>query len=89
MDDETPEVEHQDPIQILQNAVSLIADEGSLSVGFVLACEWLDADGSASLQVFHTPMSPWHLSGLLEYARESQCGPLVQVVDADWDDDDF
>lgn len=88
MDDEPTEVEAKDPIQILQDAIAQVAEPGSFCAGFVLACEWLEESGQTTLQLFHSPMPPWHLSGLLEYARASHCAPLVQVMDVDWEDDD-
>jgi hypothetical protein len=84
-EDATPQV---DPLAVLQNAIAQVADEGSLCTGFALVAEWIDADGSNSLQVFHSPMPVWHLHGLLSYAQETNCGPLVAVHELEFDDED-
>lgn len=92
MDDEqqpAEEAQPADPMQILQNAISQVADADSFCAGFAVVCEWLEGDGSRSLQVFHTPMPPWHLQGLLSYAQDAHCTPLVAVSDLEeWDEDD-
>lgn len=77
----------KDPMTILHDAIAQIASDGSYCAGFVLALEWLEPTGAPSLQVFHTPMTPWHLSGLLEYARDSECHSLVPFCIDDTDDE--
>lgn len=84
-DEPTSEVV-KNPLQIIQDAIMQVADQGALCAGFVVAVEWLETDGSNSLQVFHTPMTPWHMDGLLRYVRDVECAPLVQVFDGDEED---
>lgn len=96
--DEDPQVEASeplDPVQVLHDAIAQVAEGGAYCAGFVLGVEWLEEDGSRSLQVFHSPMPPWHLTGLLEYMKDESHPPLVAMAyglddDDDWDDgEDF
>lgn len=81
-----------DPIALIQDALAQSVDDDSLCVGYACVAEWLEADGSNSISVVHTPMPPWHLDGLLSYAREwstsSHMMPVFEFVDED-DEDDF
>lgn len=92
--DDSDEVEAEetvviDPLQIMQNALHDIMGPGSLAVNFAVVAEWLEEDGSTAMSVFHSPMTPWLLEGLLTYARDSERTPLVSVRFDDEDDDDF
>ena len=80
-----------DPVRVVQDAIAKIADDGDLGANFALVVEWLQEDGTSAFSVLHSPQTPWHLYGLLSYARDTHCGNLtpVSVYDADEDDDDF
>lgn len=79
------------PIAHLHTAIQECVDDGSMCVGYALVAEWIEADGTQCVSVMHTPMPPWHLDGLLSYAKEwSSPAAMVPVAyDADDEDDDF
>lgn len=80
-----------DPLAALQGAIADLDPEARL-VSYVVVAEWLEPDGSPSLAVMHCPMPPWHLDGMLSYAREhaQQFHDFVFEVDGeDVGDDDF
>lgn len=80
--------ETQDPMVSVQNAIAATADDGGMLAGFVVVAEWIESDGSQALSVFHSPMPPWHLDGLLKYARTFQPPMIPLALGGDWCDDD-
>ena len=81
------EPELLDPSAIVQDAIAKLAEGGAFCAGFVLGIEWLEEDGSRSIEVHHSPMPPWHLTGLLDYMKDEARAPLV-IYGLDLDDDD-
>ena len=87
--DDSPEL--VDPVSIIQDAIAKIGGDKSLCSGFAIVAEWLEDDGSTVLSVLHSPMPPWHMYGLLTYARD-ECNQLVEIgFDDEWlpDEDEF
>ena len=76
-----------DPLKTIQDAISTL-DTEALCVGFASVIEWLEADGTTTLSVLHTPMPPWHLHGLLHYA-ESLEGTTMIDFDPDGESEYF
>lgn len=82
-------VEPLDPIAHIQNAIASTVDDGSLLTGYVVIAEWIETDGGNSISVFHTPMPPWHLDGLVRFGLDTQGGQMLPVLaDFDFDDED-
>jgi hypothetical protein len=79
-----------DPMVAMQNTLSDIGGE-AMCIGYACVVEWLEPDGSSSIQVLHTDMAPWHLRGLLEWGTEMATGFVVDSTTLlhDGDDDDF
>lgn len=75
-----------DPVRQIENALAEL-DPSSLVVGFATVVEWLEEDGSRSMSLVKTPMAPWHLHGLLTYARDHHALPVEYMVE-EWADDD-
>lgn len=86
---ETPEPEAVvDPVTAIQNTLSDMAS-GAMCIGYVCAVEWLEADGSSSIEIIHTDMPPWHMRGLLDWAQEMGTTFIVSGDSLIDDDDDF
>jgi hypothetical protein len=70
-------------IRIIKELQDLIGkmDPDAMLAGFVVVAEWLEPDGENSLQVMHTPSSPWHMHGLLTYARDHHCGATTSFYE--------
>lgn len=79
----------QDPITAIQNVLSSL-DPEAVCTGFATLAEWIDADGSSRLTIVHSPMSPWHLAGMLSFAGqpEVQIIPIMMLPNQDLEDDD-
>ena len=85
-DDQVPAAE-VDVLQSIQNALSAL-DSTSLCIGFVAVAEYLEENGSHSIAVLHTDMAPWHMHGMLTYARDHHCSvESLPVLYLDSDDD--
>lgn len=67
-------------IKELQDIISKM-DPDAMLAGFVFVAEWIEPDGDHSLQVMHTPTSPWHMHGLLTYARDHHCGNTTSYLE--------
>lgn len=76
-----------DVITTVQNALASL-DPDSLCAGFAAIIEWIEPDGQPSMSVVHTQMAPWHLSGLLEFAKDYHCTLTMLGRDTSGDDDD-
>lgn len=77
-----------DPLTAIQEAISGFADDSSLCASFAVVVEWLEMDGSTTMSVIHSPMPPWHLFGLLSYARDDSRSPMLPILMVEGDDDD-
>lgn len=78
-----------EPLALIQDAIIATVDDDSLLTGFVVIAEFIEADGRPTMTVVHTPMTPWHLDGLMGYGRAySDPSQMVPVVDGAWDDDE-
>lgn len=87
--DETPEDDTQpvDPILHIQNAIAEAVDDGSLVTGFVVIAEFIEEDGEPSLSVITSPMTAWHLEGMLRYGYRYATSPELVSMPL-WDDED-
>lgn len=85
---ETPEPEsvEVEPATALQNTLSEIGGD-ALCVGYACVVEWVEPDGSRSVEVIHTDMAPWHLKGLMEWGIDLSTS-FILTSDALLDDDD-
>lgn len=81
-DDDRPEIE-LGPVEQIQSILADL-DPSSMVLGFVVVTEWLEDDGTRTMSVIHTDQPPWHLYGVLTYARDSHIGGCV-----DYDVEDF
>ena len=78
-----------EPAVALQNTLSEIGRD-ALCVGYACVVEWLEPDGSSSVEVFHTDMTPWHLKGLMEWGLDMSTSFIVSTDSLlGEDDDDF
>jgi hypothetical protein len=68
----TEETAELDPVVTIQNTLSDL-DPTAMCVGFVTVAEFLEEDGTRTLCTLHTDMAPWHMYGLITYAREHGC----------------
>jgi hypothetical protein len=87
------------PLEQIQ-AVLCDLDPDAMVTGFAVTVEWLEPDGSRALQLLHTGMASWHLTGMLQYiidhhAGQMYEGPAFEPVFRPWeegdeeDDDEF
>lgn len=78
-----------DPSVAIQNVLSDIGGE-AMCIGYACVVEWLEPDGTTSVEVLHTDMTPWHLKGLVEWGLDMSTGFMVtSSALLDDDDDDF
>lgn len=75
-----------DPVGALQQTISRIEPD-AMCIGFVCLIEWLEPDGSTTMSMLHTPMPPWHMTGMLHHAQDfSQ--PIMGFLDCDHEDEE-
>lgn len=78
-------MEPLDPEQTVQAAIGS-TDPTAMCVGFVAVAEWLEADGTLSMSVINSEMSPWQMYGLLSFARDAASRPedsFIEIEDED------
>lgn len=75
-----------DPIVTIQNTLASL-DTSALVAGFATIAEWIEEDGTRTLSILHTEMPPWHLHGLLTYARDQHQAYDQVGFDGAFDDD--
>lgn len=81
--------EEFNPIAEIQEILAQV-DPDSLCSGFMAIVEWIEPDGNPNLSIVRTPMTPWHIAGLMDYAKTWEASETFPVfmVDQDLEDDD-
>lgn len=74
-----------DPVSAVHNTLSDLGRD-SMCISYACVVEWLEPDGSSSIEVLHTDMAPWHLKGLLDWATKMT--GFFSYGDSLYDDDD-
>lgn len=74
-----------DDFEAARTAIQAALNEhmSGMTIGFAIVVESLSESGEAAITVLHTPMAPWHLTGLLQYAQDEAHVPL------EYRDEDF
>lgn len=86
--DEQPE-NGQGPIEQIQSILNAVDPDGGMCLSFALVCEWIEQDGSQSMSLIHTEMTPWHLFGLLTYGRNYHlAGATMMTGLGEFDEED-
>ena len=73
------QAETLDPLREIQDLLVQVEPTSLLS-GVVVIAEWVDEDGDPSLGLIASPMSPWHMSSLFDYVKDTYCHTLPSVV---------
>lgn len=90
MDDQEAPEEYIDAVAMVQSVLAAL-EPSAMCTGFVALAEWIEEDGSPSLSMVHSPMSPWHLKGMLDHARQHHELPVMivgQEFEGEWEEEE-